>query len=469
MTKLASHRGSWGCKQCTLPARISQGAKQPRESGSLRAHLSTFAPGRQARDPNFLCSGEKEAKELDFFGAQEARQLGSPPTYLTTMSANGDCKQPGSTRTDQAAWNQKVMSNLAAHQSMPITSWSTFSGRGEKLITVLFKPFTELKTFSRSPLSVFFSRMRPTAWGNHSTVTQFTFLGFSHHRHTQVILCVLFFLIYTITLMGNSLIILITVLDSALHTPMYFFLCNLSFLEICYTSVTLPKMLLNFVSEEKTISFSGCAIQMYFLIFLGTAECYLLAAMAYDRYRAICSPLHYPVIMNPTACAQMVAACWICGILMPLGNVSWIFSLSYCEINHFFCDIHPVLKLACGDTSRIEVSILFISMSIIIFPCLLVLVSYARILSTVLKTTSPDGRSKAFSTCSSHLTVVILFYGSTCAMYLRPKSSHVGDVDRVMALVYTVFTPILNPLVYSLRNKDVKEALRRLRRRKIFS
>ncbi|XP_074838189.1 olfactory receptor 10A4-like [Carettochelys insculpta] len=282
-------------------------------------------------------------------------------------------------------------------------------------------------------------------------------------------LCALFFLIYAITLTGNSLILLLTALDAALHTPMYFFLCNLSVLEICYTSVTLPKMAANFLSEERAISFTGCALQMYFLIFLGTAECYLLAAMAYDRYRAICSPLHYPVAMNPTACARMAAACWLCGSLMPMGNVIWIFSLPYCgpsEINHFFCDIHPVLRLACGDTSRVEVSILFISMSIIIFPFLMVLVSYACILATVLMATTPQGRHKAFSTCSSHLTVVVLFYGSTCAMYLRPKSSHVGDVDRVMALVYTVLTPVLNPIIYSLRNQDVKEALRRLKRRK---
>ncbi|XP_067391411.1 olfactory receptor 10C1-like [Emydura macquarii macquarii] len=311
-----------------------------------------------------------------------------------------------------------------------------------------------------------------TVQGNHSTVTQFIFLGFSQDPVIRAILCVGFSIIYAISLMGNGIIVLITALDSALHTPMYFFLWNLSFLESCYISVTIPKMLANFVSKERTISFTGCAIQMHFLLSLGTAECYLLAAMAYDRYRAICSPLHYPVIMNPRACAKMAAACWLCGILMPMGKVIWIFSMPYCgpnEINHFFCDIHPVLKLACGDTSRSEVFILLISLIIIIIPFALVLASYACILSTVLKTTSAEGRHKAFSTCSSHLTVVILFYGSACAMYLRPKSSHVGNVDRVMALFYTIVTPTLNPVIYSLRNQEVKAALRRLRGRKRFS
>ncbi|KAM7150519.1 olfactory receptor 10A7-like [Macrochelys suwanniensis] len=311
-----------------------------------------------------------------------------------------------------------------------------------------------------------------TAQGNHSMVTQFIFLGFSQDPVMRAILCVGFSIIYTISLMGNSVIILITMLDSALHTPMYFFLWNLSFLESCYISVTIPKMLVNFVSEERTISFTGCAIQMHFILSLGTAECYLLAAMAYDRYRAICSPLHYPTIMNPRACAKMATVCWLCGILMPMGKVIWIFSLPYCgpnEINHFFCDIHPVLKLACGDTSRSEVFIVLISLIITVIPFLMVLVSYACILYTILKTTSSEGRHKAFSTCSSHLTVVILFYGSACAMYLRPKSSHIADVDRVVALFYTVVTPTLNPMIYSLRNQEVKAALRRLRGRKRFS
>ncbi|EMP24286.1 olfactory receptor 10A2 [Chelonia mydas] len=308
-----------------------------------------------------------------------------------------------------------------------------------------------------------------TAQRNHSTVTQLIYLGFSQDPVTRAILCVGFSIIYTISLMGNSIINLITMLDLALHTPMYFFLWNLSFLESCYISVTIPKMLVNFVSEERTISFTGCTIQMHFVLSLGTAECYLLAAMA---YRAICSPLHYPTIMNPRARAKMAAVCWLYGILMPMSKVICIFSLPYCgpnKINHFFCDIHPVLKLACGDTSRSEVFIVPISLMITVIPFLMVLVSYACILYTILKTTSSEGRHKAFSTCSSHLTVVILFYGSTCAMYLQPKSSHVADMDRVVALFYTVVIPTLNPMIYSLRNQEVKAALKRLRGRKRFS
>ncbi|XP_033024626.1 olfactory receptor 10A7-like [Lacerta agilis] len=271
---------------------------------------------------------------------------------------------------------------------------------------------------------------------------------------------------YTLTLLGNGLIITLTLVDSALHTPMYFFLRNLSFLEICYTSVTLPKMVVNFMSESKSISFAGCAAQMYFLLSLGTVECYLLAAMAYDRYMAICSPLHYPLIMNQKACAQMTVASWLCGIVMPLGNVVWIFTLPYCgpnKINHFFCDVPPVLKMACTDTTRNEMSILAFSVLITLSPFLLVLVSYIRILFTVLNMPSAESRHKAFSTCSSHLIVVTLFYGSASAMYLRPKSSHIEDIDRLVALFYSIVTPMLNPMIYSLRNKEVKDALWRLR------
>ncbi|CAM4628733.1 unnamed protein product [Lepidochelys olivacea] len=230
-----------------------------------------------------------------------------------------------------------------------------------------------------------------------------------------------------------------TVLDPALHTPMYFFLQNLSFLEICYTSVTIPKMLANLISEEGGISFTGCTAQMYFLLSLGTAECYLLAAMVYHRYRATCSLLHYTLLMNHRACAKMAAACWLCGILMPPDNVAWTFSLPYCEpneINYFFCDISPVLKLACGDTLTKEASILALSVLINLSPFLLVVVSYARILSRIPKTPSAEGRHKAFSTCSSHLTVVTLFYSSACAIYLRPKFNHTVEVDMLISFLF---------------------------------
>ncbi|CAM5153639.1 unnamed protein product [Eretmochelys imbricata] len=198
-------------------------------------------------------------------------------------------------------------------------------------------------------------------------------------------------------------------------------------------------MLANLISEEGGISFTGCTAQMYFLLSLGTTECYLLAAMVYHRYRATCSLLHYTLLMNHRACAKMAAACWLCGILMPPDNVAWTFSLPYCEpneINYFFCDISPVLKLACGDTLRNEASILALSVLINLSPFLLVVVSYARILSRIPKTPSAEGRHKAFSTCSSHLTVVTLFYSSACAIYLRPKSNHTVEMDMLISFLF---------------------------------
>uniref|UniRef100_A0A452GG21 Olfactory receptor n=1 Tax=Gopherus agassizii TaxID=38772 RepID=A0A452GG21_9SAUR len=302
--------------------------------------------------------------------------------------------------------------------------------------------------------------------GNQTIITEFVLLGFGNLPQLQILLFMLFLGIYIVTMAGNIIIIALVVANQDLHTPMYIFLGFLSCLETCYTSTILPRMLASLRTGDRTISFGGCITQFYIF------ECYLLAAMAYDRYRAICCPLHYPTIMNPRVCANMAIVCWLCGILMPMGKVIWIFSLPYCgpnEINHFFCDIHTVLKLACGDTSRSEVFIVLISLIITVIPFLMVLVSYACILYTILKTTSSEGRHKAFSTCSSHLTVVILFYGSACAMYLRPKSSHIADVDRVVALFYTVVTPTLNPMIYSLRNQEVKAALRRLTGRKRFS
>lgn len=307
---------------------------------------------------------------------------------------------------------------------------------------------------------------------NHSVITEFIFLGFSNNTGTQWVVCAGFFIMYTLTLLGNGLIIVLTLIDSALHTPMYFFLRNLSFVEICYTSVTLPKMLANLISESKSISFAGCAAQMYFLLLLGTVECYLLAFMAYDRYKAICSPLHYPFIMNRKACTQMVVASWICGILVPLGNVIRIFTLPYCgpnTINHFFCDVPPVLKLACTDTTKNEITTLILSVLVTLLPFLLVLASYVRIIFTVVNMSSAEGRHRAFSTCSSHLIVVTTFYGSASGMYLRPKSSHNDKTDRLVALFYTIVTPMLNPLIYSLRNKEVNDALKRLRRKKTIT
>ncbi|KAM7150046.1 olfactory receptor 10A7-like [Macrochelys suwanniensis] len=311
--------------------------------------------------------------------------------------------------------------------------------------------------------------------GNLTTVSEFILLGLTNHRELQVPLFSIYLFIYTITLMGNILIILIT-LDTALQTPMYFFLQVLSFLEICYTSVTIPKMLVNFLSENRSISYVGCAAQMYFLLFLGISECFLLAAMAYDRYVAICNPLRYRLIMNRRVCLSLAVLSWFSGNIASLVQTVWVFNLPFCgsnQINYFFCDISPLIKLSCIDTSSYEMQLFTTTILVNITPFTLILVSYIVIISTILKMASAEGRHKAFSTCSSHLIVVTLYYGSSGLIYLRPKSINSQDSNKVLALMYTTITPILNPIVYSLRNNEVKGALWRLLwdglKRKIFS
>ncbi|XP_023967292.2 olfactory receptor 10A7 [Chrysemys picta bellii] len=306
---------------------------------------------------------------------------------------------------------------------------------------------------------------------NHTVVTQFILLGLSDLPKIQALFFLVFLATYVITLTRNLLIFTLTLADAALHTPMYFFLMNLSFLEICYTSVTLPKMLANLLSEDKTISFTGCAVQMYFFLFLGGTECFLLGAMAYDRYVAICYPLRYTHIMNHTRCSEMAAVSWISGLLTSLGHTSVIFTLPFCgsnEINHFFCDIPPVLKLACGVTYLNEIAVFMVALLFITFPFVLILVSYLLILLTILKMPSAQSRHKAFSTCSSHLLVVTLFFGTGIVTYLRPNSAYAPVTNKLLSLFYTVITPMFNPLIYSLRNKEVKGALRRTMARNCF-
>ncbi|CAM5096022.1 unnamed protein product [Natator depressus] len=306
---------------------------------------------------------------------------------------------------------------------------------------------------------------------NHTAMTQFFFVALSNILGLRVSLFFLVLVFYLITLVGNIVIITITVVDPALHSPMYFFLRNLSFLEIGYTSSTIPKMLVNFISEDTSISFLGCAMQMYFFSFLGITECCLLATMAYDRYVAICHPLRYTAMMSRGVCLQFSAVCWLIGMLVGVGQTTFIFTLPYCgpnRINHFFCDLPPLLKLACVDTYRNEVAVYTIAVAFIMVPFLLILVSYIRILHAILSIPSAEGRSKAFSTCSSHLIVVTLFFGSGIVMYLRPKSRYSLNTDKLLSVFYSVVSPMLNPLIYSLRNKDVKEALRRVMARKIF-
>ncbi|XP_008852436.1 olfactory receptor 10AG1-like isoform X2 [Nannospalax galili] len=300
---------------------------------------------------------------------------------------------------------------------------------------------------------------------NVSTVMQFVLLGFSDLPSLQGFLFVIFSIMYLIILIGNCLIILITRLDPALHKPMYFFLANFSLLEICYVSVTLPRILFNLWTQDRRISVLSCATQMCFFLMLGATECFLLAVMSYDRYVAICNPLHYPLVMNPTKCSQLAAGSWFSGIPVQIGQTCQIFSLHFCNsnrISHFFCDLPPILKLACGDTSVHELSVYVVAMLFVAFPFMLILASYSRIIVTILKLPTATGRAKAFSTCSSHLVVVFLFFGSATITYLRPKSTHSPGIDKLLSLFYTIVTPMFNPMIYSLRNKDVITALRKL-------
>ncbi|XP_015270321.1 PREDICTED: olfactory receptor 10A4-like [Gekko japonicus] len=302
-------------------------------------------------------------------------------------------------------------------------------------------------------------------WANNSIVTEFILFGFSDLLQLQLLLFVIFLIMYFAMLLGNIFIVLLTTTDPALQNPMYFFLRNLSLLELCLTLVIVPKMLVNLLSENKAISFPGCAMQMFFFFFFGSTECFLLATMAYDRYAAICNPLHYTVIMNKRFCVQLALFSWFSGI--PVGTVqtTWLFSFPFCgpnEVNHFFCDSPPVLKLVCGDTYLFEIYAITGTILVVLSPFMLILVSYARIIVTILRMPSVTGRHKAFSTCSSHLIVVTLFYGTIGLTYFRPKSSYSANTKKLLSLFYTVFTPMLNPIIYSLRNKEVKGAMRRL-------
>uniref|UniRef100_A0A8C3VUG5 Olfactory receptor n=1 Tax=Catagonus wagneri TaxID=51154 RepID=A0A8C3VUG5_9CETA len=299
---------------------------------------------------------------------------------------------------------------------------------------------------------------------NLTIMMEFILLGFADIPQLQWFLFGLFLVIYLIILLENSIIIVITKADVTLHTPMYFFLSIFSLLEICFVSVTLPRMLMDLWTQKGTISFLTCATQMCFFLMLAGTECFLLTVMAYDRYVAICNPLQYPLVMNPEVCVQLVVASWISGAPFCIGQTCQIFSLPFCgsnQINHFFCDIPPLLKLACGDIFVNELVVYITAVLFTTLPFMLILGFYIRIISTILKLPSETGRVKAFSTCSSHIIVVLLFYGSATVTYLKPKSNQYEGIDKLLSLVYTVFTPVFNPMIYSLRNKDVRQAMRK--------
>ncbi|KAM4707057.1 olfactory receptor 5V1-like [Discoglossus pictus] len=299
---------------------------------------------------------------------------------------------------------------------------------------------------------------------NQTVVTDFIILGLTDDPDLKIVLFFTLLLIYVLTLAGNIAIILLIQMDKHLQKPMYFFLCNLSVLDICYTTTTMPKMLQILLVEDKSISFIGCVTQLYlFVTFVGT-ECVLLGIMSFDRFEAICNPLRYSVIMSQKICIILAGFCWLSGIMNSIVHTLFTFSLDFCgsrKVNYFYCDIPPLLSLSCNDTSINEVLLLSIGVFIGWTPFLCILVSYVYIISTIMKIRSSNGRQKAFSTCASHLTVVILFYGSVLFNYVRPISTYSLGKDRLISVLFSVVTPTLNPLIYTLKNQDVKNAIQR--------
>uniref|UniRef100_A0A8C9IF51 Olfactory receptor n=1 Tax=Piliocolobus tephrosceles TaxID=591936 RepID=A0A8C9IF51_9PRIM len=306
---------------------------------------------------------------------------------------------------------------------------------------------------------------------NSTTVTKFILLGFSEFPKLTIFLFSIFLGIYLLTVSWNMSLITLIRMDSHLHTPMYFFLSNLSFLDICYVSTIAPKMLSDFFKKHKFISFMGCSMQYFFFSSLGLTECCLLAAMAYDRCTAICEPLLYRAIMSPTLCMQMVAGSCITGFLGSFIQLCALLQLHFCGpnvINHFFCDLPQLLILSCSDTFFFQVTTSVLTVIFGLTSVLVIMISYGYIIATILKITSAEGRAKAFNTCASHLTAVILFFGSGIFVYIYPNAGDSLSQNKLASVLYTVIIPMLNPVIYSLRNKEIKDALNRWKKR-IFS
>nr|XP_020736830.1 olfactory receptor 5T1-like [Odocoileus virginianus texanus] len=300
---------------------------------------------------------------------------------------------------------------------------------------------------------------------NVTEITMFILMGFTDDFEAQVFLFLLFLAIYLFTLIGNLGLVFLVVVDSRLHNPMYYFLSVLSLLDACCSSVVTPKMIANFLVESKTIPYLACVTQIFLLVTFGTTECFLLAAMAYDRYVAIYNPLRYPVSMAPRVYVSLIIASYVGGILHASVHTVATFSLSFCasnEIRHVFCDIPPLLAISCSDTHTNQLLLFYFVGSIEIVTVLIVLISYGFILLAILRMCSAEGRRKVFSTYGSHLTGVSIYHGTILFMYLRPSSSYALDHDMIVSLFYSIVIPMLNPVIYSLRNKDVKEAIKRV-------
>nr|XP_048273352.1 olfactory receptor 8B3-like [Myodes glareolus] len=299
---------------------------------------------------------------------------------------------------------------------------------------------------------------------NGSLVNEFILLGLTNDPDLQLPMFLLFLLIYITTALGNLALILLIVLSSHLHTPMYFFLFNLSCIDLCYSSVITPKMLMNFLVRKNVISYNGCMTQLYFFCVFGTCECYVLTSMAYDRYVAICNPLLYNVAMSPKVCSYLMLGSYIMGFSGAMIHTGCTLRLIFCDnniINHYFCDLFPLLQISCTSTYVNEMEILIVGGKDIIVTCIIIFTSYGFILSNILQMRSTAGIYKAFSTCSSHILAVSLFFGSCAFMYLKPSSAGSMDQGKISSVFYTIVVPMMNPLIYSLRNKDVKVALRK--------
>ncbi|XP_068942005.1 olfactory receptor 5AR1-like [Petaurus breviceps papuanus] len=299
---------------------------------------------------------------------------------------------------------------------------------------------------------------------NLTAVTEFILLGLSTRPELQVPLFLLFLMVYLMILLGNLLIVLLIIVNTFLHTPMYFFLTNLSIIEVCYTTCVFPQMFAHFFAERKSISYSCCVTQVYSFLSFGIAECYILSVMAYDRYVAIRDPLRYSATMNKNVCLRLVTGSWMGGFVASLVATVETFKLSFCRdnlINHFLCEMPALFRISCTDTSQAELVSQIICIFTLLSPVIFITFSYIHIINIVLRIRSAQGRRKAFSTCSSHLLVVILFFVTVMSLYMRPKSLYSPD-DKIITVFYVAFTPTLNPLIYSLRNKEVKIALRKL-------
>ncbi|XP_012886745.1 PREDICTED: olfactory receptor 2J3-like [Dipodomys ordii] len=300
---------------------------------------------------------------------------------------------------------------------------------------------------------------------NTSSNDYFVLLGFSNWPHLEVILFVVILIFYLLTLIGNLFIIILSYLDSHLHTPMYFFLSNLSVLDLCYTTSSIPQLLFNLWGPDKTISYAGCMIQLYFVLALGATECVLLVVMSYDRYAAVCKPLHYTVLMHPRFCRLLALGSWVCGFTNSALHSLFTFLVPLCghrQVDHFFCEVPALLQISCVDTRANEMTLMVTSSIFVLIPLILIFTSYGAIARAVLRMKSSTGLQKVFGTCGAHLMVVSLFFIPVMCIYLQPPTENSQDHGKFIALFYTVVTPSLNPLIYTLRNKDVRGALRRL-------